>query len=173
MAKPLPDPSQPLTNPRWESFAQYSSKGLTLADSYLKSTPPGKKVPTSKDGAKISGHKLSKKPAVAARVEWLRKTERERQNRIADQLADDATSYSRADVLKLFGEVSDTLHAAYVIGQNSAISPLRLEQLRRTWSENTGRLARYEEEHEIAPDAPDGLAERLNAVAGKVCTCKT
>ncbi|WP_175545296.1 hypothetical protein [Thalassovita taeanensis] len=129
-------------------------------------------MPTSKEGAKISGHKLSKKPAIMARVEHLRRTERERQNRIADQLADDAASYSRADVLKLFGEVSDTLHAAYVIGQNSAISPLRLEQLRRVWSDHTGRLAKYEEEHDIAPDAPDGLAERLNMVAGKVCTCQ-
>ncbi|UWQ17078.1 hypothetical protein [Jannaschia sp. M317] len=173
MAKAQPDPSQPLANPRWENFALHSSKGLTLADAYLKSTPPGKTVPTSKEGAKISGHKLSKKRAVAARVEWLRQTERERQNRIAGQLADDADSYSRADVLKLFGEVSDTLHAAYVIGQNSAISPLRLEQLRRVWSDHTGRLAKYEEDHEIKPDAPDGLAERLNATVGKICTCRT
>ncbi len=169
----LPDPALPLKNPRWESFAQHWSKGLTLSDAYLKSTPPGKTVPASKEGAKISGHKLSKKEAVIQRVEWLRKTERERQNRIADQLADDAASYSRADVLRLFGEVSDTLHTAFVIGQNSAISPLRLEQLRRVWSDHTGRLAKYEEEQDVKPDAPDGLAERLNAVAGKVCTCQT
>ena len=168
----LPDPALPLKNPRWEAFAQHSAKGMTLADSYLKSTPPGKTVPSSKEGAKISGHKLSKKPAVMARVEWLRRAERKRQNRIADQLADDATSYSRADVLKLFGEVSDTLHAAYVIGQHSAISPLRLEQLRRVWSDHTGRLAKYQEDHEIKPDAPHGLAERLNAVVGRVCTCR-
>lgn len=173
MLIPLPDPSLPLKNPRWESFSQHLSRGLTLQESYLKSTPPGKTVPSSKDGAKISGHKLSKKPAVAARVEFLRKTERERQNRIADQLADDAESYTKADVLKLFGEVSDTLHRAYIVGQNSAVSPLRLEQLRRTWAEHTGRLSKYQEEHEITPDAPDGLAERLNAAVGKVCTCRT
>ena len=172
MSGPLPDPSLPLKNERWESFAQYLAKGLTLADSYLKSTPPGKTVPTSKEGAKISGHKLSKKEAVIQRVEWLRKTERERQNRIADQLADDAESYTKADVLKLFGEVSDTLHRAYIIGKTSSVSPLRLEQIRRTWSENTGRLARYEEDHEIKPAAPDGLAERLNTAVGKVCTCR-
>jgi hypothetical protein len=172
MSAPLPDPALPLTNERWESFAQHWSKGLTLADAYLKSTPPGKTVPVSKEGAKISGHKLSKKPIISARVDFLRKTERERQNRIADQLADDAASYSRADVLKLFGEVSDTLHAAYVIGQNSAISPLRLEQLRRVWSDHTGRLAKYEEGHEIKPDALDRLAERLNTAVGKVCTCR-
>ena len=172
MTASSPDPALPLKNERWEHFAQHWSKGLTLADAYLKSTPPGKTVPVSKEGAKISGHKLSKKPIISARVEWLRKTERERQNRIADQLADDAESYTKADVLKLFGEVSDTLHRAYIVGQNSAISPLRLEQLRRTWAEHTGRLSKYQEEHEITPDAPDGLAERLNKAVGKVCTCR-
>ena len=172
MSAPLPDPSALLPNPRWENFAQHFSKGLTLADSYIKSTPPGKTVPTSNDGAKISGFKLSKKPAIAARVEFLRKTERERQNRIEDQLGDDAASYSRADVLRLFGEVSDTLHSAYVIGKTSGISPLRLEQLRRVWSDHTGRLAKYEEDHDIKPDTPDGRAERLNMAVGKVCTCR-
>lgn len=172
MGKPLPDPSLPLQNPRWESFAQHSSKGLTLTDSYLNSTPPGKTVPTSKEGAKISGFKLSKKEAVVARVEFLRKAEREKQNRIADQLADDTESYTKSDVLKLFGEVSDTLHRAYIVGQNSAVSPLRLEQLRRTWAEHTGRWSKYQQDHQITPDAPNGLAERLNATVARVCTCK-
>ncbi len=82
-------------------------------------------------------------------------------------------SYTKADVLKLFGEVSDSLHRAYIVGKASAVSPLRLEQLRRVWSDNTGRLSKYQEEHDIKPDAPDDLADKLNEITGRVCRCQT
>lgn len=167
MAKSDHDPAFPLPNERWEAFAKGVASGMNNGPAYLAAVPVDKVHSGDMNSAKVSGHTLRKKKVVEDRINWLIADERRRQRAIENAGADIPETFTRDDILRLFNEVSETLHEAYVIAQNSSVPPLRLQQLRSVFADHTARLAKIEETESI-PDARNGeldkLIERLNTL---------
>lgn len=162
--KPLPDPSLPLTNSKRERYCIERAAGRTLAESYA--TANGKELNDKTNlTLRVSGKRWADMPAIAARIEHIRRAARARDAKIAAEMAEDLPSdFSKETILALFLEVSQTLRDAYVVAQNSAVSPTKIEQLRKCWRDHTARLARYEEETGAElPNEMDGGIAALNA----------
>lgn len=163
------DPCLPLTNSKRERFCQERAIGRTLAESYAAAT--GKDLTDKNNVAcRVSGHRWESMPETTARIEYIRRTARERENRLAADMAEDLPSdFSKETILALFLEVSQTLRDAYVVAQNSSVSPTKIEQLRKAWRDHTARLAKYEEESgaEIPQEMDDIAAHnaRLRRIA--------
>lgn len=162
------DPAFPLPNERWEKFCQGVASGMTNGAAYLAAVPVDKVHSGDMNAAKVSGHNLRKrKPVIEKRINWLIADERRRQRAIENAGADIPETFTRDDILRLFNEVSETLHEAYVIAQNSSVPPLRLQQLRSVFADHTARLAKIEESETI-PDTRnmdlDSLIARLNTL---------
>lgn len=118
MAKQLPSPAKKLAKPLYESFAAEMAKGRTLAESY--GAAKGVHVtPENEPSLKVSGWRISKRPEVVARVEYLQEIEAGK--RLAETEAMVIPeSFDSRDILELFFETTEVLESVYqaMIDQN-------------------------------------------------------
>lgn len=166
------DPALPLKNNRWEVFCRNIAKGMNNGAAYLAAVPVNKTHSGDMNSAKVSGHKLRQKEIIESRIDWLIADERARQRAIENAENAIPETFTRDDILRLFVEVSDTLHTAYVTAQNSSVPPIRLQQMRSVFADHTARLAKLEESELIPFSNDDDTSEmisRLNSL--KVCQC--
>lgn len=164
----MSDPSQPLTNNRWEIYATTRAKGLPQADSWRKTIPFGQAYSGSNTSLRVSGHRVERRPEVRARIDWLTKTARSAPIGVSDHL-------SRADIVEASLEVSAALEMAYRTAQGSTASPQALERLKSVWAAHLARQGKLEETHAPLPDGNSamflGMVKRIQNL--KVCACPT
>lgn len=164
---PLPDPSQPLENARWESYALARSKGLGQAESWYKSKPQRSSPDRNDASLRVSGHRAEKKPEVFARIEWLIAEGRKGASNSSDAL-------SRQDILKASVEVSDALESAYRMALETSVSPQAIERLKSVWAAHLARQGKMEEPTMRTLDnADESEAAKMTMNMEKLCTCQT
>lgn len=116
--KPLPSPAKKLKKDLYESFAVERSKGRTIAESFA-AAKGVKLTPQGEPALKVSGWRISKRPEVSARVEFLQEIEAGK--RLAETEAMVVPeSFDATDILNLFFETTEVLESVYqaMIDQN-------------------------------------------------------
>lgn len=152
-------PDQPHPDPRREGFVQHAARGLALSEAYRR-TGTGQ---LTQDTAKSNGHRMSKEPPVAARIEWLRADTLLRQK-------EGPATLTRDDLLDLMGEVTAGFEAAIDALERAQGSPRTVAQLRADLVTHVGRLHRMQPSRERPSGQQiDHVADALTRL--QVCAC--
>lgn len=162
------DPSQALSNTRWETFAAARAKGLSLGQSWAKTIPFGQSYKGGDNSLRVSGHRCESKPAVKARIDWLRQ-------QAHSSAVMPTESLSRAEIVATSLEVSAALEDAYRAALGSIASPQAIERLKTVWAAHLYRQGKMEDATEPLPNAD---AEEIEAMMHRIvdqrmCTCPT
>lgn len=168
--KELPNPALALKKERHEALAQNLAKGMQLAEAYINASN-GVGTP---DSAKVSAHRIKSTPIFQQRLNFLLEQARQRENiALQSQVEVLPENFGKDDIATLFVEVLQTLEDCYQVAQNSAVPPIRLEQLRATMSSHGARMNSLAEEGgEVPVSNFVGLerdVERLNS--WETCKC--
>jgi len=162
------DPSQALSNARWETFAAARAKGLSLGQSWAKTIPFGQSYTGGDNSLRVSGHRCEAKPIVKARINWLR-----------EQMFNDAVmpaeSLSRPEIIAASLEVSSALEKAYRAALGSSASPQAIERLKTVWAAHLYRQGKMDDATEPLPSTD---TEEIGAMMDRICdlrecTCPT
>lgn len=152
-------PDTPHTDLRRERFAQLIAGGTALSAAY-KRTGTGQ---MSDGTARSNGWRMSREPAVVARVEWLRIDNLRQQ-------VDDTTAFDRATMNTLMGDVTTALEGAISALENAGGNPSTIAQLRSDLVVHVGRLFRQPKAKKPhVAIGPDHIRDGLTRL--QLCEC--
>lgn len=159
------DGSSPLLNEKHETYAVARAKGVSQAEAYKSTIPFGTAHNGGNASLRVSGHRLEKRPDVKARIAYLR--------RYARSATDNADKpLSKAEVVQISLEVTQTLEATYKAALASSVPPQALERLKAVLAAHLARQGKLDDEPApLSEDADAEISKMMDRIKVGVCTC--